>query len=310
MSTVLFTHPACLAHDTGDYHPECAERLRAILAALEGEEFALLHREAAPRATTAQILRVHSAEHLDSLLDRLPPEGHHAYLDPDTVISAGSWEAALRAAGAAVAAVDEVCLGACRNAFCAVRPPGHHAERAKAMGFCLLNNVAIAAMHARIAHGLKRVAVIDFDVHHGNGTQEAFFANSELFYASTHQHPCYPGTGLAEERGCADNLINVPLAPGTGSRQWRTAMASIILPRLRTFRPELIIVSAGFDAHAADPLAEVCLCTEDYSWVTHEICALARETCNHRLVSVLEGGYDLRSLAMSCAAHVRALMGF
>jgi acetoin utilization deacetylase AcuC-like enzyme len=310
MSTVLYTHPACLDHDTGDYHPECADRLRAVLQALEGEEFATLHRESAPLATNEQIRLVHSQDHIDSLRARVPAAGEQAHLDPDTVISAGSWEAALRAAGAVIAAVDEVAAATCRNAFCAVRPPGHHAERASAMGFCLFNNVAIGARHAQHAHGLRRVAVIDFDVHHGNGTQDAFFADPDLFYASTHQSPCYPGSGLVEETGCAGNIVNVPLPPGTTSAAWRQAMTSRVLPRLAEFKPDLVLVSAGFDAHASDPLAELQLTTDDFGWVTHQLCTLAGQLCRDRLVSVLEGGYDLRALARSSAAHVRALMGF
>jgi acetoin utilization deacetylase AcuC-like enzyme len=309
MSTVVYTHPACLEHDTGDYHPECPDRLRAVLRALETEEFAALHREPAPCATMAQILRVHDAAYVDSLRRQVPQSGGLAHLDPDTVIGRGSWEAALRAAGAVTAAVDEVASGSCRNAFCAVRPPGHHAEQATAMGFCVLNNVAIGARHAQVVHGLRRVAVIDFDVHHGNGTQYAFAADPDLFYASTHQSPCYPGTGRADETGCADNVVNVPLPPGTGSSTWRQAMTGTVLPRFKAFKPDLLLVSAGFDAHAADPLAEMRLTTEDYGWVTAELCVLARQVCQDRLVSVLEGGYDLRALAYSAAAHVRALMG-
>ena len=310
MSTILFTHPACLDHDTGAYHPECADRLRSVLGALEAEEFATLQREEAPRATAEQVLRVHARDYVDFIRSSVPGEGAHVHLDPDTVISHGSWEAALRAAGATVAAVDAVAAGQCRNAFCAVRPPGHHAESSAAMGFCLFNNVAIGALHARAVHGLQRVAVIDFDVHHGNGTQEAFFNDPDLFYASTHQLGIYPGTGFRQELGCANNILNVPLPTGTDSQPWRAAVESQIFSRLRLFKPDFILISAGFDAHAADPMAHMRLTADDYYWVADQLCGLAREMCGGRVVSVLEGGYDLRALAQSAAAHVRGLMGF
>ncbi len=310
MPTLLLTHPACLAHDTGDYHPECADRLKAILVALEEEEFMTLHREQAPQATMDHLLRAHSMGHIDYIRRNMPRPGEQAHLDPDTVISEGSWNAALHAAGAVVAAVDAVATGQCRNAFCAVRPPGHHAEPKNAMGFCLFNNVAIGALHAQAEHGLKRVAVIDIDVHHGNGTQEIFFNNPDLFYASTHQSEAYPGTGFRHETGCADNILNAPLPAGSGSEPWRHVVTTAILPRLRAFKPDLIMMSTGFDAHGSDPLAHMRLTTNDYYWVTEQLCDMARELCEHRVVSVLEGGYDLRALAMSSAAHVRALMGF
>ena len=311
MPTLLFTHPACLDHDTGDYHPECADRLRAVLQVLEGEEFMMLHREVAPRATTEQILRAHTMEYLDFLRDSIPTApGEFNYLDPDTVLCEASWEAALRAAGSAVAAVDAVAAKQCRNAFCAVRPPGHHAEAGTGMGFCLLNNVAIGALHAQAVHGLQRVAVFDMDVHHGNGTQDIFFHNPDLFYASTHQEGAFPETGFAEETGVANNILNVPLPAGSGSAPWRDAVINKIIPAIRSFQPDLIMLSAGFDAHASDPMAHMRLGNDDFNWVTHQFCDLAARTCGHRLVSVLEGGYDLRALAQSCAAHVRALMGF
>ena len=309
MSTLLVTHPACLQHDTGEYHPECAERLKAILEALEGEEFQALRREAAPLATMEQILRAHTMGHVDFVRENMPSAGTHGHLDPDTVVCDASWEAALRSAGAAVFAVDAVAEGTCRNAFCAVRPPGHHAERNAVMGFCLFNNVAVGALHAQTVRGLQRVAVLDVDVHHGNGTQDIFFDNPNLFYASTHQQDAYPGTGFAHESGCAGNIVNMPLAAGAGSEAWREVVSLGILPRIEAFRPDLIMLSAGFDAHAADPLAHMRLATQDFHWVTAELCAIAARFCNHRLVSVLEGGYDLRALAMSTAAHVRALMG-
>jgi len=310
MPTLLFTHPACLDHDTGDYHPECSDRLRAVLQALEGEEFMMLHREAAPRATTEQLLRAHTMEHLDFVRDNLPNPGEQAHLDPDTVISAGSYEAALRSAGAAIAAVDAVAKRECRNAFCAVRPPGHHAESNGVMGFCLFNNVAVGALHAQAVHSLKRVAVFDIDVHHGNGTQDIFFNNPDLYYASTHQDETFPGTGFITETGIANNILNVPLPAGSGSEPWRKAVVETIIPGIIAFKPDLIMLSAGFDAHASDPMAHMRLTTDDFSWVTEKMVNLARDICGNRLVSVLEGGYDLRALAVSCAAHVRALMGF
>jgi len=309
MSTLLFTHPACLDHDAGEYHPERPARLRAILQALEAEEFANLARAEAPQASEAHILLAHTADHFALVRQAIPRSGI-AHLDPDTAVSHGSWDAILRAAGGVVAAVDAVAAGQARNAFCAVRPPGHHAERKAAMGFCLFNNVAIGALHARAKHGYRRIAVFDFDVHHGNGTQDIFYNDAGLFYASTHQFGAYPGTGLAGETGVADNIVNVPLPAGCASRPWREAVAAEILPRIRRFDPDLIMISAGFDAHMADPLANMRLVTEDFYWVTHELVELAREVCDHRIVSALEGGYDLDALAQSAAAHVRGLMGF
>ena len=214
MSTLLVTHPACLQHDTGEYHPECAERLKVILETLDGEEFQTLRREAAPLASMEQLLRAHAMGHVDFVRDNMPAAGGHGHLDPDTVVSEGSWEAALRSAGAVVFAVDAVAAGECRNAFCAVRPPGHHAEQHGVMGFCLFNNIAVGALHAQAARGLKRVAVLDVDAHHGNGTQDIFFDNPDLFYASTHQQDAYPGTGFAHESGCAGTLVNMPLPAG------------------------------------------------------------------------------------------------
>lgn len=306
--TLLLTHPACLAHETGRYHPERPERLRAILKALEAKEFAALARREAPHATEEQILRAHPREHYEAIRDAVPGPGQLNHVDPDTALSAGSWEAILRAAGAAVAAVDAVAKGAARNVFCAVRPPGHHAERTAAMGFCLFNNVAIGALHARAAHGLKRIAVLDFDVHHGNGTQDIFWDDPGLFYASTHQWGAYPGTGTEEESGAARNIVNVPCPPGCGSEPWRAAVTHGILPRIRDFKPDLIMVSAGFDAHEADPLANMNLVDDDFHWITRQLMSIAHDVCGHRIVSALEGGYDLDALARSAAAHVRALM--
>lgn len=306
MDTLLVSHPACLAHETPDGHPECADRLRAVLGALEAEEFCLLQRAEAPRATFEQLERVHSRMHIETILNAEPVDGFH-YIDADTVMSPGSDEAALRAAGAVVYAVDEVMAGRARNAFCAIRPPGHHAEPDKAMGFCLFNNIAVGALHARHAYGLPRVAVIDFDVHHGNGTQAAFESDPNLFYASTHQWPLYPGTGRAGERGLG-NILNRPLSAGAGAEEFRSAYGDEIFPALEAFQPHFILISAGFDGHHADPLANLGLREADFEWVTSEIVRIANRHCEGRVVSALEGGYDLSALAMSARAHVRALM--
>ena len=306
MTTLLISHPACFDHDTGRMHPERPARLKAILTALDDKEFAGLRRQDAPRASIDQIARVHARTYIDRVLRSVPRAGLVG-LDADTVMSPGSGEAALRAAGAAVAAVDAVMSGAAGNAFCAVRPPGHHAEMAQAMGFCLFNNVAVAAEQARAAHGLKRVAAVDFDVHHGNGTQHMFENDGGLFYASTHQWPLYPGTGAADETGVG-NIFNVPLAPMSGGREFRAAFEDVILPALRRFRPEFLLISAGFDAHESDPLASLRLHEDDYRWATEALLAVADECCDGRVVSTLEGGYDLEALAASSAAHARALM--
>lgn len=308
MATALITHPACLEHDTGPYHPETSERLRAVLAALETEEFAMLLRESAPKATVEQLSRVHPRDYVEAILAIHPDLGDPVQLDGDTVMSAGSAEAAARAAGAACMAVDAVMEGWARTAFAAVRPPGHHAEPNKPMGFCLFNNAAVAAMHARTRYGIERVAVVDFDVHHGNGTQAMFAADPGLFYASSHQHPCYPGTGEVWERGVADNILNVPLRPRDGSAQFRAVWSETIIPALDGFGPGLLIVSAGFDGHVADPLAQLRLETGDYAWITEQLLGVADRHCGGRLVSVLEGGYDLNALAASVVVHVRSLM--
>jgi acetoin utilization deacetylase AcuC-like enzyme len=308
MATALITHPACLLHEPGPYHPECPDRLRAVLAALEAEAFTDLLREVAPQATVEQLTRVHPANYVEAILSVRPAEGEMVQIDADTAMSAGSAEAALRAAGAAVAAVDAVMEGWARTAFAPVRPPGHHAEPARPMGFCLFNNAAVAALHARARWGVQRVAVVDFDVHHGNGTQAMFAADADLFYASSHQHPCYPGTGEAWERGVADNIVNAPLRPGSDGAAFRAAWSNTILPELDRFAPGLLIVSAGFDAHKADPLAQLRVETADYGWITRELLDIAARHCKGRLVSVLEGGYDLEALAASAAIHVRGLM--
>ena len=307
MPTALFTHPDCLGHDTGPGHPECADRLRAVLGALEHPDFAGLLREVAPEATPEQLGRAHPAEYVEAILALRPgPAG--LMLDADTRVGPGSVLAARRAAGGAAAAVDAVMRGPARRAFVAVRPPGHHAEPATPMGFCLFNSVAVAAHQARAAWGKRRIAVADFDVHHGNGTQAMFEADPALFYASSHQSPCFPGTGEADEHGVADNVANAPLPPGTGGAGFRAAWERELLPALERFAPELLILSAGFDAHRADPLAQLACEVADFEWLTDRLLELAGRHCGGRVVSVLEGGYDLRALAACSAAHVRRLM--
>jgi acetoin utilization deacetylase AcuC-like enzyme len=307
MTTLLFSHPACEDHIPDIGHPEAPVRLQAIREALAAEEFAPLLRREAPRAEEGQIARVHPGSFVRDLLDHVPVSGEYG-IDADTYMTPGSGEAALRAAGAVVAAVDAVMAGEADNAFCAVRPPGHHAEPGRSMGFCLFNNVAVGALHAREAHGLHRIAVVDFDVHHGNGTQAAFWDDPDLFYASTHQMPLYPGTGSVRERGVNANIVNAPLPPAAGSEAFREAMRHNIVPALTAFQPEFLFISAGFDAHAEDPLAGLNFSEEDFFWATEQLLALARSACGGRLVSVLEGGYNPAALGRSVAAHVRALM--
>jgi acetoin utilization deacetylase AcuC-like enzyme len=307
MTTLLYTHPSCLEHDPGRYHPETPERLKAVLAALSAPEFAALGRREAPQAALDDLTRVHPRVFVERLLAAVPQAGHVG-IDADTVMSSASGEAALRAAGAVAAAVDAIVAGDAVNAFCAVRPPGHHAEPARAMGFCLFNNVAVGALRARQVHGLARVAVVDFDVHHGNGTQACFWDDGSLFYGSTHQSPLYPGTGAAGETGAAGNIVNVPLPPMSGSAHFRNGMLRVLLPALDRFGPEMVLISAGFDAHKSDPLAQLMLDEADYVWATEQLLDIARRHAQGRVVSTLEGGYDLIALGASAAAHVRALM--
>jgi acetoin utilization deacetylase AcuC-like enzyme len=309
MSTVLITHPACLNHEPGEHHPESPQRLRAVLAALESEEFAGLARQEAPVASAEELTRVHPANYVEAILNIRPPADELAMIDGDTLMSTGSAEAALRAAGAVVAAVDAVATGRFSNAFAAVRPPGHHATPTVPGGFCLFSNVAIGARHAQARHGIGKVAILDFDVHHGQGTQATVEVDPLLFYGSTHQSPFYPGTGSARERGIDHNVVNVPLLANSGSAEFRAAWGDRILPQLDRFAPDLVIVSAGFDAHLRDPLAQLRVTTDDFAWITRELLALARQHARGRLVSALEGGYDLEALAASAAAHVRELMG-
>jgi acetoin utilization deacetylase AcuC-like enzyme len=277
-----------------------------VLSALEGPDFARLERREAPEAALDDIARSHPRSFVERLLAAVPQSGHVG-IDADTIMSPASGQAALRAAGAVAAAVDAVVAGEAENAFCAVRPPGHHAEPGRAMGFCLFNNIAIGALRAREVHGLARVAVIDFDVHHGNGTQARFADDPSLFYASTHQYPLYPGTGAASETGVG-NIVNVPLRPMAGSQEFRLGFTRQILPALDAFRPEMLLISAGFDAHRSDPLAQLLLDESDYTWVTEQLLAVARTHAGDRVVSALEGGYDLHALGASVAAHLRVLM--
>jgi acetoin utilization deacetylase AcuC-like enzyme len=302
-------HPSSLEHDTGPGHPESPARVRAITTIFEREErkgaLVGVERREPPRASREQLERVHTGRYVAAVLDAVPESGH-VRLDPDTVVSPGSGEAALRAAGAAAAAVDAVIGGEADNAFCALRPPGHHAETERAMGFCLFNNVAVGARHALEGHGMERVSIFDFDVHHGNGTQHTFEREPRVQYLSTHQWPLYPGTGAREETGVG-NIVNRPLPAGTGSREWRRVVEGDILAAIDAFAPELIMISAGFDAHRADPLAMLELVEDDYGWVTARLVELAQKHAKGHVVSVLEGGYDLTALANSALAHLNAL---
>ncbi|SFR89774.1 Acetoin utilization deacetylase AcuC [Dyella sp. OK004] len=302
----LYTHPSCLEHDPGPGHAESPARLRAVLQALDQDRFAAIDRVEAPRVTREQLLRVHDAAYVDRILGTVPTSGT-VRLDEDTLMSPASAEAALRAAGAAVAAVDAVMGPRGGHAFCAVRPPGHHATPDQAMGFCLFNNIAVAAAHALAEHGLKRVAIADFDVHHGNGTQDIFEREPRVLFISSHQSPLYPETGREDERGVG-NVVNAPMSPGDGSYEFRELWEGALLPRLHAFKPQLVLVSAGFDAHRNDPLADLRLGTEDYAWVTSRLVDLAHTHAGGRLVSSLEGGYDLQALAASASAHVGELM--
>jgi acetoin utilization deacetylase AcuC-like enzyme len=307
LTTLLITHPSSLRHETPAGHPERADRLRAIERALEDERFAGLVRAQAPLGTLDHVALCHPRAFAEAVIAAAPETGL-VQVDADTTMSPGTVEAALRGVGAAVAAVDEVMTGKVANAFCALRPPGHHAESVKAMGFCFFNSAAIAARHAQKAHGAERVAVIDWDVHHGNGTQEIFWDDASVLYASTHEMPLYPGTGAPSERGVHGTVVNAPLRAGDASDEFRDAFGSAILPRIEAFAPDLIVISAGFDAHWRDPLANINLKEADFAWATQQLMAIADKSCQGRIVSVLEGGYDLEGLAKSTAAHVQALM--
>jgi len=303
MNTLILHHDECLGHNPGKMHPESIQRVRSVLDALY--ELPGTVKLPAPKASEEQIARAHDLEYWLGLVQAEPEEGQVS-LDADTLLSPGSVNAALRASGAACFALDQIYAGKARNAFCATRPPGHHAEAGKAMGFCLLNHVAIAARHAQAVHGAVNVAILDFDVHHGNGTQAIFENDPTVLYISSHQDPLYPGTGQADETGCG-NILNLPLPPESGSAEFRRAWSTLGLPALHAFAPDLILISAGFDAHEADPLAQLKLQCEDFQWITREICDYAGTACDSRVVSVLEGGYNLEALAASARIHVQAL---
>ncbi len=308
VTTLLFSHPASLGHDTGPGHPESPARFGAITQALAADTFRDLKRVESPRAELAPILRVHPPGYAAALESEMPVKGL-AYLDADTPVSAGSWDAILRSVGGAVAATDAVMRGDADNAFVVARPPGHHASQTTAMGFCLFNNAAIAARHAQAVYGAGRIAIVDFDVHHGNGTQAIFWADASVLYCSTHQMPLFPGTGAASETGAFATIVNAPLPAGADSFVFQEAIESIVLPRLIAYAPDAIIVSAGFDAHWRDPLANLNLTEADFASVTAQIMEVADHCCGGRVISMLEGGYDLEALGASTAAHVATLMG-
>ncbi len=305
MNVPVFSHSACLAHDTGPDHAESPARLTAVTTGLR-ETYPDLEWHEAPRASRGQLLRVHTESLLHSVLETRPSE--RIWLDPDTVLSPASAEAGLRAAGAVVAAVEMVMNGEAKRAFCAVRPPGHHATSCAAMGFCLFNSIAVGAAHALDKYGLSRIAIADFDVHHGNGTQAIFDFDARVIFASTHQMPLYPDSGHVSDRG-VNNIFNAPLPPGAGSTQFREAWRTRLLPQLDAFRPQLVMISAGFDAHRRDPLAQIELQADDFEWITRELIGIAERHADGRVISSLEGGYDMQALRESCIAHVGALRG-
>ncbi len=307
MTTALFSHPDCLKHRTPPGHPEQVARLEYIADALSDSKFGALDRRDAPVCEDADILLCHPQSHLDAIVAAEPSSGGRA-LDADTHMSVGSVQAARRAVGANIAAVDAVMAGDAQNAFVACRPPGHHAEQSTPMGFCLFGNAAIAARHAIERHGLERVAVVDFDVHHGNGTQALLWDEAKALFFSSHQNPLWPGTGMAEDTGAHGQIHNLSLPPHSDGRLMRATYDAQVWSVIDRYQPQLIIVSAGFDAHEADPLAQLNWTTEDFAWLTQKICDLAKTHCDGRVVSTLEGGYDLAALAESTAAHVRILM--
>ena len=307
MSTLLISHPAFLEHLTPLGHPERPDRLRAIERALEAEKFQTLARSQAPLASLETVALCHPMEYIVAVREAAPREGL-IQLDADTAMSPGTFQAALRAAGGAIHAVDEVLTKKAANAFVAARPPGHHAETARPMGFCLFDNAAIAARYSQQRYGLASAAIVDFDVHHGNGSQEIFWADKTVMYCSTHQMPLFPGTGAVGETGEHNTIVNAPLRPGDGSAAFRAAFETRILPRLGEFRPELVVISAGFDAHMRDPLANINLAEADFVWATQKIMDLADSCAGGRVISLLEGGYDLQALGNSVAAHVATIM--
>ena len=301
------THPDCLGHDPGSDQAETPQRLKAILQVLRAQAFSTLVYKEAPLATIADLATAHTAAHIDRVFAAIPTRGLWN-VDPDTVVSPGSGLAALRAAGAVCEAVDAVLRGEANNAFCAVRPGGHHARADRTAGYCLFNNVAIGALRARNRNGLSRIAIVDIDLHHGDGTQDLFWSDPAIFFASVHQWPFDPGTGAATEQGAHGNVLNLPLSAGAGGRDFRAVIHDKLLPRLRAFAPQFVLISAGFDAHKADPLGNLCLEDEDYYWVARELLSIAKQYCEGRLVAVLEGGYDLHALGTSTVLFVRALV--
>lgn len=309
MATRLYEHPIFLEHITPSGHPERPDRLRSLNIALEHPNFERLDRKEAPQANEDAVLLAHPEEHLLAVMRQIPEEdGEINRIEADTYVSQKSLQAALTGIGAAMAAVDDVFTGAADNVFVAARPPGHHAETAKAMGFCLFNNVATAARHAQKAHGAERVAIIDWDVHHGNGTQDIFWNDTSVLFCSTHQMPLYPWSGDKNETGVKNNVVNAPLSPNTGSEHFREAFKSRVLPAIADFSPDLILISAGFDAHHRDPLAQINLVGEDFDWATGRLLEMADKYTSNRVVSLLEGGYDLEGLAESAAMHILRMM--
>jgi acetoin utilization deacetylase AcuC-like enzyme len=309
MSTRLYEHPIFLEHVTPSGHPERSDRIRALNVALEHPNFGRLDRRQAPQANEDAVLLAHPEEHLIAVMRQIPEEEDRInQLEADTYASQKSLQAALTGIGGAMAAIDDVFRGKADNVFVAARPPGHHAEKMTAMGFCFFNNAAIAARHAHKAHGAERVAIVDWDVHHGNGTQDIFWDDPSVLFCSTHQMPLYPGTGAKDENGAHGTIVNAPLSPNVGSDHFREAFKSRVLPALNDFRPDLIIISAGFDAHHRDPLAQINLTGEDFDWATGRLLEVADRSANNRVVSLLEGGYDLEGLAESAGMHILRMM--
>ncbi|WP_117190768.1 histone deacetylase family protein [Rhizobium terrae] len=308
MTTRLYEHEIFLEHRTPEGHPERADRLRSLNIALQHPNFSTLDRKQAPQANEDSVLLVHPEKHLRAVMRSIPEEDEVRQIEADTYVGPKSFQAALTGVGGAMAAVDDVLSGKVDNAFVAARPPGHHAEKNKFMGFCLFNNAAIAARHSRQKHGIERVAIVDWDVHHGNGTQDIFWDDPSVLFCSTHQMPLYPGTGAKDETGIKNNVINAPLSPDTGSEHFREAFKSRVLPALENFRPDFLIISAGFDAHHRDPLAQINLVGDDFDWATGRLMELAGKYANNRVVSLLEGGYDLEGLAESAGMHILRLM--
>lgn len=308
-NTVILSSDACLGHFPGPEHPECPDRLIAVRDALTTPEFESIPWRHAPMGTKEQLLLVHTPEYVKRIETIRPKVGYVPLDGGDTIMSPGTWDCVMSCVGAACLGVDMVMKGEADNVFCATRPCGHHAEPDRAMGFCVFNHAAIGAAYACDKYKLDRVAIVDFDVHHGNGTQDAFYHRPEIFYASTHQSPFYPGSGARYETGIDHNIVNVPLSRGAGSDKFRNAMTFEILPALKKFNPSILIVSAGFDAHRKDPLGGLSFTDDDFYWVTKELMKVADECCDGKIVSILEGGYSLDGLASGSAAHVRALMG-